>query len=97
MICVFGCVYMYTENIENGLKSFFDEMEDYLPFFFVRLVKVSVHSDSVSCTFTSHFSQMPLCFGTFGLVYCTIGFLVRLVLLSVLLAYHYVQLVAHTV
>ena len=97
-------VYMYEENIENGLKSFFDEKEVYLPFFFVRLVRVSVHSGAVSCTFSSHISQMPLCFGTFGWVSCTIGFLVRLVLLSVRLvnlcvhmATHTVQLVKHPV
>ena len=94
---MFACVYRCEEIIENGLKSFFDEKEVYLPFFFVRLVRVSVHSGAVSCTFSSQISQMPLCFGTVGLVSCTIGFLVRLVILSVLLAYFYVQLVTHTV
>lgn len=97
MMCMFTCVYMCEEIIENGLKSFFDEKEVYLPFFFVRLVRVSVHSGAVSCTFSSQISQMPLCFGTVGLVSCTIGFLVRLVILSVLLAYLCVQLVTHIV
>lgn len=85
MICVCGYVYRLNENIENGLKSFFCGMEDYLPFSIVRLVKVPVHSGGVSCTFSPHFSQMPLCSCTFGFWSCTIGVPVRLVTLVVLL------------
>ena len=81
------CVYLYGENekYENGLNRFFFDLEDYLPFSFVQLVRVFVHSDPVFCTFgfifvqmVKHFVQLvkvfvQLLFCTLGSICCTIG------------------------
>jgi hypothetical protein len=81
------CVYLYGENekYENGSLVSFLEKEFSLPFSFVQLGMVSVHSAPCFCTFTLHFVQMlkhivhlvecfvQLLFCTVGYVCCTIG------------------------
>lgn len=73
-------MYSKNENIENGLNSFFFELEDYLPFSLVQLGMVSVHSDPVFCTFgfifvqkVKQFVRMVMVF--VQLVFCTIGYI----------------------
>lgn len=90
-------VYIENENIENGLNVLFLEKEVYLPFSFVQLGMVNVHSDSGFCTVNFHFLQMPTGFCTFGLLFCTLDFLVHLHILCVLMGAFIVRLVTHTV
>lgn len=74
-----------NEKYENGSLSFFFEKEFSLPFSFVQLGMVSVHSGPNFCTFTLHFVQklkqivhlvrlfVHLHFCIIGYVCCTIG------------------------
>ena len=74
-----------NEKYENGSLTFFLEKGFYLPFSFVQLGMVSVHSDHCFCTFPLHFVQklkqivhlvgwfVQLHFCTIGYVCCTIG------------------------
>ena len=90
-------VYSGNENSENGLNSLFLENKDYLPFSFVQLGIVFVHSGRCFCTFTLDFVQMPNGFCTVGLSNCTVGFLVRLVQVYVHLVSFLVHLATHNV
>ena len=93
------CPYVYigNENKENGLNSFFLEKEVFLPFSFVRLGMVLVHSPTVSCTVRPKISQMPYGFCTVGLSFCAVGYNVRLPLFLVHLVAYIVQLVYYYV
>ena len=52
-------MYAYSENekYENGSNLLFLDLEDYLPFSFVQLGRVFVHSDPIFCTFGFIFVQ----------------------------------------
>ena len=93
------CLFVYggNENIENGLNAFFFEKKDYLPFSFVQLGMFIVHSGKGFCTFNLHFSQIPYGFCTVGLLFRTLAFYVRLVMLCVLMGAFTVHLATHTV
>lgn len=82
-----------NQKVKNGLKSLFFEKKTYLPFSYVQLVMVPVHSDRSSCTFTCDSVHLPLWFGTFGYHVCTLAFLVQLVNVIVHLSLCIVQLV----
>lgn len=83
-VSMYLCI-VENEKYENGSLSFFFEKKNYLPFSFVQLGMVSVHSDPNFCTFTLHFVQMlgkivqllkvfvQLHFCTIGYVCCTFG------------------------
>lgn len=82
-----------NQKSENGLKSFFLEKKDYLPFSYVQLVKVSVHSGRCFCTFTCEFVLLPICACAVGYVVCTLAFYVHLACLFVRLVRYVVHLV----
>ena len=79
-VCMVG-----SENNENGLNLFFLDLKDYLPFSFVQLGMVLVHSAPCFCTFHFIFVQMlqvfvhlvkvivHLLICTFGSICCTFG------------------------
>lgn len=67
-----------NENIENGLEVLFLDLESSLPFSFVHLPMVSVHSGHCFCTFDVIFVQKPHDFSQLVAVFvqlllCTIG------------------------
>ena len=71
-------VYNENENIENGLNPLFFNLKMYLPFSFVQLGMVSVHSGSSFCTFRFIFVQkvrqfVHLVYTFVQLLFCTVG------------------------
>lgn len=89
-----------NQKYENGLKSFFLEKKDYMPFSYVQLVKVSVHSGRCFCTFTCEFVLLPICGCAVGYVVCTLAFYVHLACLFVRLVrcvVHLVKVLVHLV
>ena len=82
-----------NQKFKNGLKSFILKNKDSLPFSYVHLVKVFVHSGRCLCTFTCDSVLLSIGGCAVGYLFCTVAFYVQLVQVSVHLPLSIVHLV----